>query len=973
MFPQRGVKIRLATATVLFAFALTPCVCRAKPQTSTTAGTPSLSPPAVPAAQQGQATLPSASPYGAEIAKAWKLFDTGKADDAEKVFRSVEENAKQEKNTPGQAEARLGLCAVDLRHANYPSARGECEQAMALFDPARDHRSIARTQMHLGLIAYELGDNKSARNWLNEALKGLETSGSLTDRAQVRINLTFAIEGYPERLKLDTEALELARQAGDKTIQAEALHGMGQWLFVQGDSNAAQKKYEEAVALLGDPENKVYLGRVLLSEGRLQRAHGEMDRAIEIYTRALKLSDETGDKQGAIQIMNAMGACYGDQKKICEALAMFQRALDLAQNTDSPRLITSLKRNIAEAYIDLGENRRGADILEDMNRQTPDPFPYSAQFRYATLALAYQNLGEFKAALAAASKAVDEAKAHKNGQFLSEPLMLKAHAEEKLGENEAALVDVREALGAIEELRAHLVSSDFMKRGFAEKNQEAFNFSIELLDDIHRPEEALEVAEQARSRAFLDLLATHQVALRQRDQEKLGAPASPQQEAKNEPSSNPANSGMVKNEAELATRGTKRAAESAAPAAEPELLSSESAGSASLKQIQEQAGRLHSTLLCYWVRDYMTFVWVMNPQGSLHSARIPVKREHLIELIRGVWPIEPGSKPAVVEASRDPEPKGSAPNHGSQVRFEARGKEGLAAEGAQKDRWRELYRLLVEPVEAYLPTAAAARVTVIPHGPLFDLPFAGLRDSHDRYFLERYTLQYAPAISVLRFTGANPSAGANVAPRFLLVADPAGMQKLGLPQLPGSRREVADVARHLPVSEVTLLTGAAVQGERVRAMAAKSTVIHLATHGIVDDSHPFESFLALSDGKLTARDIYGLNLNADLVFLSACRSGMGKVTGDGVLGLTRAFLYAGTRSVVATLWDVADEPTAKLVADFYRNVSQTHDRAQALRSAQLGVLQQLRAGKMLVTTPRGTLTLPENPVFWASFVLIGEP
>lgn len=91
------------------------------------------------------------------------------------------------------------------------------------------------------------------------------------------------------------------------------------------------------------------------------------------------------------------------------------------------------------------------------------------------------------------------------------------------------------------------------------------------------------------------------------------------------------------------------------------------------------------------------------------------------------------------------------------------------------------------------------------------------------------------------------------------------------------------------------------------------------------------------------------------------------------MGLRRAFLYAGTRSVVATLWDVADEPTAKLVANFYKNVSQGQDKAQALRSAQLSVLGQLRAKKLQVATRRGPLTLPENPVFWASFVLIGEP
>jgi CHAT domain-containing protein len=387
--------------------------------------------------------------------------------------------------------------------------------------------------------------------------------------------------------------------------------------------------------------------------------------------------------------------------------------------------------------------------------------------------------------------------------------------------------------------------------------------------------------------------------------------------------------------------------------------------------MQEQARRLHSTILSYWVGGESSFVWVLDPEQSIRSARIAVKREHLVELVRGVWPQKRNAEPMTKSASAGENIRAEHQSRGGEVEFPSRGQEDLQAERSQKDRWRELYRLLIEPVEPYLPKDGS-RITIIPHGPLFSLAFAGLRDTKNRYLLERYTLEYAPAISMLKFTGANRAQTQN-APHFLLVADPAGMQKLGLPQLPGSRNEVSDVARSLPRDEVTVLVGGQAQGESVRATAAKSSVIHFATHGIVNDTQPFDSFLALSDGKLTARDIYGLNLQADLVFLSACRSGMGKVTGDGVLGLTRAFLYAGTRSVVATLWDVADEPTARLVVKFYKNVNQGEDKAQALRSAQLAVLKQLRAGKIHVSTRSGPITLPENPVFWASFVLIGEP
>jgi CHAT domain-containing protein len=119
--------------------------------------------------------------------------------------------------------------------------------------------------------------------------------------------------------------------------------------------------------------------------------------------------------------------------------------------------------------------------------------------------------------------------------------------------------------------------------------------------------------------------------------------------------------------------------------------------------------------------------------------------------------------------------------------------------------------------------------------------------------------------------------------------------------------------------------------------------------------------------------VYGLELHADLVFLSACRSGLGQVTCDSINGLKRAFLYAGTPSVIASLWDVADETTYPLVTAFYRSWLRGSDKARALRSAQLGLLADLRSGNVKIHTRAGDFPLPEAPMFWASFVLQGEP
>jgi len=913
--------------------------------------------------------------YAKELADAYELYHSAKLDEAEKGFQEILKKSEGGKDVRSEAGAHKGLSAVASRRAKFDNARAEGEQALALFESLHDPRGIADAQEQLGNIALLVADDKSARGYFNKALKEYEAEGMLREKARLLVSLANATDGYPERIKIDTQALELATQLGDKRTQGQALHGIGQWLLHDGDFEGAEEKLKQAEAVLDSPDDRMYLGRVLLTEGRLYRAHDEMDRAIEMHRRALEIADAAGDNQGRIAILNALGACYGDQQKYRQALEVFQRAYELVKDTNSPRTANTLLRNIAESYVYLGEYQRGADIIEEMNRQTPDLFPYGAQYRYAVLALAYQRLKEYDRALRAATKSVEEARANKNQQFLSEPLMEKAHAEEKLGQSEAALADVYESLRVIEELRAHLVAIDFMKRGFAEKTQEAFAFSVELLQSMNQPAQAIEVAEKARSRAFLDLLATRQVQNRKSSGEALVA------EKKSAPPLPPSEAASAQSQVsadgtpQLTQRGGKTAGPpSHAAPADPELPSVVSTESSSLKEMQEQARRLHSTILSYWVSEESTIVWVLDSGDAVHSARIPLQREHLAELVRGVWPLDGHAEPATkAETAGARNSRDSDPDHSTAVEFPSRGQAELKADRTQKDRWRELYQLLIEPVEAYLPSQPGSRITIIPHGPLFALPFAGLRDARGRYFLERYTLEYAPAISVLRFTGANAAHVEGAVSHFLLVADPAGMQKLGLPQLPGSRREVSDVARRFPVNEVTVLVGAEAQGDTVREKAAKSTVIHFATHGIVDDTQPFDSYLALSDGKLTARDIYGLNLNADLVFLSACRSGMGKVTGDGVLGLTRAFLYAGARSVVATLWDVADEPTAKLVANFYKNMGQHQDKAQALRAAQLSVLSELRAGKLQVATRRGPLTLPENPVFWASFVLIGEP
>ena len=466
----------------------------------------------------------------------------------------------------------------------------------------------------------------------------------------------------------------------------------------------------------------------------------------------------------------------------------------------------------------------------------------------------------------------------------------------------------------MERTRARLVPTDFLKQGFGERHQALFARAIDLLERQGLAEEALVVAEQARARAFLDLLATR------------AAPTAP-----------------------------------AAPGSEEGgLESSRHAAAPTVSELAAIARRLDSTVVSYWVGPEATFVWTLDGAGALHLARAPVGAARLARLVAAAAAgpqtlTERGAAPAAPKSAPDP--------------ASAR---------------RELYRLLVLPVEPWLPREDGRLLTIVPHGPLFRVSFAALRDRRGRYLVERYAMHYVPAVGVLRFSADARLRAAAAPPRALLVADPVPLPSASgarLGPLPGARAEVDAVRAALGGDASRLVAREATEADVVTRLAG-STTIHLATHGLVDDEHSLDSFVALgrtgvasgTDGRLTVGEVYDLRLRADLVFLSACQSGRGRVTGDGILGLTRAFLSAGAATVVATLWDVADEPSSQLVPRFYEGLAQGASKSRALRAAQLALMGRLRSGRVRMRSAAGEgIALPEDPALWAAFVVVGEP
>ncbi|HEY9837875.1 MAG TPA: CHAT domain-containing protein, partial [Vampirovibrionales bacterium] len=279
-------------------------------------------------------------------------------------------------------------------------------------------------------------------------------------------------------------------------------------------------------------------------------------------------------------------------------------------------------------------------------------------------------------------------------------------------------------------------------------------------------------------------------------------------------------------------------------------------------------------------------------------------------------------------------------------------------------QFRRLHEILIAPIADLLPSNPSERVIFVPHDSLFLVPFSALQDASGKYLIEKHTILTTPSIQVLEFTRDRLSqvtmGNLNGGNRDVLIVGNPIMPVLEsgqLSPLPGSEQEAQDIGELWNVSP---LIGSTATKSRVVEQMLSSRIIHLATHGSFDSNVPLESWLALTpsgtdNGLLTAGEILGLKLNAELVVLSACDTGRGKITGDGVVGLSRSFISAGVPSILVSLWEVPDYSTSVLMQEFYKVFQESGDKARALREAMLATMQQY-----------------PNPEEWAAFTLMGE-
>lgn len=825
----------------------------------------------------------------------------------------------------GQAQSRLEMLA---RSGVVLENGGEYERALAVFEKTRvgaqksGDRKLEAIQLRRKGRIYLQRQNQyeKAEQVFRAAKEVAEAAGDHELAALSRLDIARTYE----RLGRYEEAVATARQVAAEADEAERTQLQTDALLVQAYIEWARAEYLKAFKLkaqalrlaeqLADSPLRIIAHN---TGGLIAWALNDTDAALTEFDAALVLARESLFPAEVASTLNNRGLVHRSVGAFEKALDDFRAALVIDRRQANAWGIAYSQRNIGITHVQQGRPQDALQPLEEAIRLATKIGDRTNRTKALTaLGDALRELAKARRAHTVYTEALDAALAIPLPEMQWRAMRGLAILARQAGKTEEALSRFGNAISVVERLRASIRIEEFQD-GFLLDKQGLYDEMIDLLLQAGKGRQAFEYSERSRGRNFIDLLGNQKIKPNSAQaQESLDREASLRAaisvlERRVAAASGAERAAVVRELDDARQRYTTLLIELRAD--NPELSSFVSVPPVDLAALQ---GLLDpaTVLLVYHLLPEEIVVWVLGPT-SLYVVRTPVSRKEVADTL-------------LLYRQR-------------MQRFD-----DISVEQKMLSGW------LIAPVAPLL--ANVRRIGIVPHRELHRLPFAALQLG-ERALIDQHTLFFTPSASVLRYTFGRRT-GRKRADRVLAVGNPdLGDASLNLPF---AEKEAERIRWTFP--EAKVLTGREATESWLATNIAEYAIIHVACHGEYDPNMPLLSAVRLSgdtknDGKLTAQEIFGLNLNADLVALSACQTGLGHLSnGDDIVGLNRAFVYAGTRQILSSLWRVDDVATAVLIKHFYRNLK-GRSRADALRQAQLEVRKRY-----------------SHPAYWSGIFLSGD-
>jgi CHAT domain-containing protein/Flp pilus assembly protein TadD len=889
------------------------------------------------------------------------------------------------------------------------------EQSLASYNVALEVAAHLKSPRLLATTYYNIGRTYSGLNQIPKAIDAYERSRSVFAESKLQNDLTYILadlgllyfiqEDYPRAARYSEQALSLSQTTASPTDspgiwpmeygRATALSTLANLDLREGNFGEAVEKFKRAQTLHQQLNRdgssfSSYIAGDLQAIGHAYTSSGDYAQALRYLTDALKLVENLSDANSMASLQNDIGVLYLEQEdypqakkgfdeslrihlannnqreaasvllnlgvteqrqsNYDEALARFKSSLEFAKRVHSidamiaagegVGVVLTAKHEFPGALEALDQSFRLAKDLQETTRQTELTWRISQT---------YYEMGDFQQATARAEEAV--ALSHVSHSPKLTYLATTTLGEVYAAQNkiELATQTLKQAVDELELMREQVAGSEVESELFLENKIASYRSLVDLFVKQNKPLDALLFAERAKGRVLLDVLSSERTELTrlmtpaERDEaHRLNQRISEindQIRLRESSNSSPDTLYRQLDSARLEYQAFRNALYAAHPdlrirSGRPSLLTSNDLNRLTLNN--------RRAFLEYVTLKDQIYLFVLSPGNATQSPKLYV---HSIAI-----------KPQDLERKVEEFHQRLADRHPDFA--------GLA---------RELYSTLITPAESELRGIDA--ICVIPDSFLWNLPFQALMTGGGRYLIEDRALSYAHSLSVLNEMTKDKEDSTTKNSSLIAFGNPVigkdEERKTELCPLPEAETEVTSIAKSFSSTSNKILIGREASEKTFKSLASQYSVIHLATHGVLDNRQPLYSRLLLTkteadvenDGLLEAREIMNMKLKADLAVLSACDTANGKISpGEGVMGMSWAFFLAGTRSMLVSQWKVNSSSTSQLMMNFYKALetpkAQSSDKkADALRQAALVLMknQQYR-----------------HPFYWAGFVMIGD-
>ncbi|MFB2880738.1 CHAT domain-containing protein [Floridanema aerugineum] len=813
------------------------------------------------------------------------------------------------------------------------------EEALSLYRTVGNKAGEAVTLLVIGTVYSALGEKQKALEYYNQSLPLMPAVGDKKVEVVIFNNLGSVYDDLGEKykaLEYYNKSLSLSRVLGNKALEAFTLTNMGKVYSNLGEKQKALEYYNQSLPLFRQVGDRAGESLTLNNIGKVYSDLGEKQKALDYFNQSLLLYRQVAHKAGEAATLTNIGGVYSDLGEKQKALDYYNQSLLLSQQVGNKALEATTLNNIGGVYSDLGEKQKALDYY---NQSLPLRLQVGDKAGEATTLYNFAILERDK------------------------------------GNLNEALTKIEAAIKIIEELRLKIGSQQLRASYFATV-QNYYELYIDLLMQLHKTNpsqgydaKALHASERSKARSLLELLTEANANIRQGVDPKLL-----EQERNLQQQLNAAEQNRVKllqgqyTDKQLDNLKQQienlitqlQQVEGEIRVKSPQYAALKYPQPLTLPEIQQQVLDDNTILLEYSLGENRSYLWLVS-KTEITSYELP--------------------KRADIEAA--------AQAFYAQVK---------SSEIGSPEVGMKLSQMVLAPVANQL---ANKRLIIVGDGVLQTIPFAALpipvSATSPTPLIVQNEIVTLPSVSTIAIS-RNQLKNRTPAPKTLaVIADPVfnindeRLQKssfgqsnsrdstalkrslidvgVTLQRLPFTRREAEAILTLVPENlRTSAFDFSASRLTATNPNLAQYRIVHFATHGLINSINPELSGVVLSlvndkgvdeDGFLRLNDIFNLNLPAELVVLSACQTGLGKeMKGEGLVGLTRGFMYAGAKGVVVSLWSVQDAGTSELMKKFYHQMLEKKlTPVAAMRAAQLEMIQSEQW---------------KSPYYWAAFVVQGE-